>query len=531
MKQFEVKRKQIEYLSKAMEVVLFLLIERKLGLEGSGFFLVPVMIFYMLWTFLGEHLPDVLGKLIRSRRAKGQFRSIKDIRFYALLCQLVMGVIGAVLMLTLGTFLGEKVFACPYSSLMIWILAPLPFLRGISQLFLGYCQGEGFELPAVITCILRIVVIYVLGTIFGAVAMQQGEKISALLKMERYVAMYAGAGWCLAIVTTELAMVLFLFLSFLGTRKMKKNVESESMKASVSLEGYVGAASRNMIFKALIHFMEVFPVAIGMMIYYQREGEGAPLTYATFFVGYFAVCLVLYYLMTTIAIPYWGKVTGYIRKDEMRLARTCFHGGIHQLFAFSVMISAGISTMASQVGALTGFTSPNLVKVVIPGSFWILFASLAFYFSRMLMRLGKNLMVVLMALLSDVVFVMVFLIFWSDEKMGLMALTYAGLFAAGIYAVLLGAMAIQLIGGRVNWLKIMGIPLGAAALVTAVQVIAVRLLGEQLQALYVVLGVGGVGMFLYLCALLMLRNFSQEELSMMPLGGVLYSLGQMLSVF
>ena len=531
MKQLEVKRRQIEYLAKAFEVILFLIIERKLGLEGCGFFLVAIMLFLMLWTFVGENLPDVLGKMIRIRKAKGQYKSIRNIRWYSFLSQLVLGAIGAFLMFGVGTYLGENVFGCPYSSLMIWILSPLLFLRGISFLLLGYCQGEGSELPSVVACVLRLIATYVFGVVLGTMAGEYGEKVSALLKLPRYTAMYMGAGWCVAIVMAELVVILFLFCSFLSGNRRRREKEAESMKASVSFSGFLGACSKNVIFRALICFLELFPVVIGMMMYYHREGETAPLTYGTYFVGYFTICILVYRLLNALAVPFWGKVSGFFRRDEVRLGRVSFHGGIHLLMALSMILSVGITAMPAQVGSLAGFTSPNVVKIVVQGSFWIVFASLGFYFSRMLMRFGKNLMVIGIGILCDILFVMLYKMLWSDEKMGLLALMYASLIAIAIYAILLGAMAIQLIGGKVDWFRIVLLPAAIAGAIGILQALCVKFIGEHLEALYVLVLIGGVGFVAYWCILLLLRNFSEEELSVMPFGGVLLGLGKMLGVF
>ena len=531
MRQLEVKRRQIEYLAKAFEIILFLAIERKLGLEGSGFFLVSIMLFFFLWMFVGECLPDVLGKMIRIRKAKGQYKSIKNIRWFSFLCQIFLGALGTVLMLSLGTVLGEKVFGCPYSSLMIWILSPLLFLRGMSFLLMGYCQGEGSELPSVVACVLRLVATYAFGVVLGTVAGDYGEKVSALLKLPRYTSMYIAAGWCVAIVMAELLVILFLFFSFLGGRRRRREKEAESMKASVSFPSFLGACSRNMIFRSLVCFLELFPVTIGMMIYYHREGESAPLTYGTYFIGYFAICILIYRLLNAVAVPFWGKVSGFFRRDEVRLGRVSFHGGIHLLIALSMILSVGISAMPAQVGSLAGFTSPNVVKIVVQGSFWIVFASLGFYFARMLMRFGKNLLVMGIGILSDVIFVMLDQMRLSDEKMGRLALMYASLISVAIYAVLLGAIAIQFIGGRVDWFRIVLLPALLAGAIGILQALCVKFIGEHLEALYVVPLIGGIGFIGYWCVLLLLRNFSEEELSVIPFGGALLSLGKMLGTF
>lgn len=515
----------------ALEIVLLLAIERKLKLEGMGFFLIPVMFFAVAWTFVGESLPEVLAKLIRIRRSKGQHKSVKNIHRYSMICQIALGLAGTFLMLTVGTYLADKVCFCPFANLMIWIFSPLLFLRSMSSLLLGYCQGEGFELPAVVVCILRIVVIYGFGIILGTVAGEYGTKVSELLKVEHYVAMYVGAGWCLAIVMAELVVILFLFFSFMGTRRRKQRAEVESMRASVSLQGYVGASFRNIIFKALVNFCELFPFAIGMLLFYKREAENAPLAYGTFFVGYLSVCFLIYRLINAITVPYWGKIAGFFKHDEVRLGRVCYHAGMEFLFALSLCLSVTISAMATQVGALLGFTSPNLVKVLVPGSLLILCMSLAFYFSRMLMRFGKNVLVLGIGVICDILFILIFMVLWTDERMSLLSLTYAGLISFGIYAVLLGVITTQLIGGRMFWIKEIVLPLGLAAALGIIEALCVKFMGEKLESLYVVLLVGGFGFLIYWCAMVFLRTFTEEELSVMPLGGVLLSIGKMMGTF
>jgi len=530
MKQFEVQRKQIEYVSKALEIVLFLVIKKKLGLEGSGIFLIPLMIFIVLWSFVGECLPDVLARMIRIRRNKGQYKSIVSIRLYAFVVQAFLGILGSFVMLTFGTYLGEKVFGCPYASIMIWVLSPLLFLRGISSLLLGYCSGEGFELPAVIVSLLRVVVTYGFGIVLGAVSGDYGAKVSSLLKEERYVSMYVGEGWCVAMDMAELVIILFLFFSFLGCKKSKNKAEYEATKASTSFQGYVSALFFNKVFRALVVFTEAFPIAFGMMSYYKRVGGDAPVKYGTFFVGYLAVCLICIRLLNAVAVPFWSKVASYVKQDEVRLGRMVFHAGIHLVLALGLILCACVTTMPSQLGALAGFTSPNIVGVVSQGSALIVFASLGFYFSRMLMRFKKNLIAAGMGIMMDVIFVMTFSMMWKDGKMDLMALTYAGMISYAAYMFMLGAICVRIIGGRIDWTRSIILPAFIAFGVGVIQALGVKLLGDKLESLYVVIMIGGVGFVAYWCVLAFLKNFTKEELSVMPFGKVLKSLGSMLGI-
>lgn len=531
MKQIEVKRKQIEYLSKALEIVLFLMIKKKMGLEGSGFFLIPLMIFVIIWTFVGECLPDVLSKIIKIRRNKGQIKSIRYIHWYAFIVQIILGLIGTIIMLTVGTYLGENVFGCPYASLMIWVLSPLLFLRGMSSLLLGYCAGEGFELPAVITCLLRVAVIYAFGVILGATSGEYGVKVSTLLKEEKYISMYVGQGWCLAMDMAELVIILFLFFSFLGCKRSKKKDSYEATKVTTSFQGYVSAAFINKVYSALVIFVEIFPIFYGMMQYYKLIGADAAKKYGGFFVGYLSICIICIRLLSAIAVPFWGRVSSLMRQDEVRLGRVCFHSGIHLIVSLGLILCACVTTMPTHLGALAGFTSPDLGRVVAQGSAFILFASLGFYFSRMLIKFRKSMISVGIGILSDIVFVMVFSMIWADGRMDLLAITYAGMIAYGTYAILLGAISIRMIGGRVDWVKNIVLPAFLAFCIGVIQALCVKFLGNVLESIYIVLLVGGVGFVVYWCVLLLLNNYSSEELSVMPFGKVIKSFGSLFGIY
>ncbi|MBO4750016.1 MAG: hypothetical protein J5546_06825, partial [Lachnospiraceae bacterium] len=99
------------------------------------------------------------------------------------------------------------------------------------------------------------------------------------------------------------------------------------------------------------------------------------------------------------------------------------------------------------------------------------------------------------------------------------------------YAVLLGVITTQLIGGRMFWIKEIVLPLGLAAALGIIEALCVKFMGEKLESLYVVLLVGGFGFLIYWCAMVFLRTFTEEELSVMPLGGVLLSIGKMIGTF
>lgn len=284
-KQFEVKRKQIEYISMFFEIVILWCIAHRLGMEGTGFLTVALSVYLVLWIVLAESFADSIGRMIRVRKSKGQYMSVLRVRRMAVLWQSCVGMIGTVCMLAVGTFFTEPLYHSVYSKLLIWLLAPLVLFRAMSALLIGFNQGEGTELPAVVTAVLRPVAAYGLGIVFSEVFQNYGEKISLLLKQERYTSMYAGAGWCLAMSMTELAIVLFNLLAYFGARRMKRGQETESMRSKDSFSGFLGALYGNCGNKILVRLLEMLPAVVGMTIYYYREENNVAASYGSYFVG------------------------------------------------------------------------------------------------------------------------------------------------------------------------------------------------------------------------------------------------------
>ena len=73
--------------------------------------------------------------------------------------------------------------------------------------------------------------------------------------------------------------------------------------------------------------------------------------------------------------------------------------------------------------------------------------------------------------------------------------------------------------------------MGIAIAIGILQALCVKFLGEHLEGPYVVVFIGGIGFFAYWCILLLLRNFSEEELSVIPFGNILLSIGKLISAF
>ena len=114
MNQVEVRKKQIHAIISLLGVITWLLLGRWIGYSGIAYFAVAIECLAFLLAVMAERVPDALGKLLRGRNARGQYKNAKTIRISVLIFQAILGVLGGVLLFLLADILSEKVFLMTY---------------------------------------------------------------------------------------------------------------------------------------------------------------------------------------------------------------------------------------------------------------------------------------------------------------------------------------------------------------------------------------------------------------------------------
>ena len=216
MNQAEIKRRQAGMLSEILSWLVIAFLGRVTGANGIAYLAAAWEAAELLWLLISGGTADTLGRLLRGRNTKGQYKNVMKMRRDILLLQAGFGILGSVLLFALSEWLMQDVFRMQYSSLILMILAPTVFLRSISETLTGCFRGEGTELPGTIAAFLRPVFILGFGLLFGKILAGYGNKVSALLLQLNFTAMYSSVGVAIAITVTELFLVLFLFLIYKG---------------------------------------------------------------------------------------------------------------------------------------------------------------------------------------------------------------------------------------------------------------------------------------------------------------------------
>lgn len=533
MNQIEVKRRQIQMGSYILGLLSVWLLGRRLGDNGIAYLAAAVEGFWLVWCVTGAYVSDTLGRVLRSRNAKAQYKNTDKMRSNIMLLSLVMGIVASVLLLCGAGFVAEQMFRMPYSRLLLFLLAPAILLKTVSSVLLGYCQGSGSELPAAISAVLRQILFIGFALFFGNRLHAYGSKVSALLGQDAFTAMYGGVGVVIAVLVTELLVALFLFLIYKGISHSKSKKNTDSMRTKDSFAGNVRLLYRNMGGKILLGLLESFPLCLGL-IFLQKS---VPDIYASadsygIYVGkYLVLCgiMILLHAMNIVAMN--AKVASLVRKEEARYARYLFQNGLRLVVIQTLFFVVFAAVMSKQLsGMINGSEQPMLTSMLSYGSLLLVTVSLAFFFSRLLLLLGKELWVYGCAGIGDILFVVSTVLLLNVGKQGVMALVYGGIMCTGVYAVLTGVLVCRQLRTGVDIIRTLAIPAGSACMTGLLCLIFSKALTPHLGDTVTVIVCLILGGMLYLAMVLLLRAFREQELDEIPGGGLLRAFGQLLRV-
>lgn len=531
MNQTEVKRRQAGAFSNILTLVMIYILGQRIGEKGITYVAVAAEVCALSWLVVSGGLLDGLGRLLRSRKSKGQYRNVEKMRSSALILQAALGLCGSLAVMALASFLADHVFRIPYSGLILLAFAPLVLLRTVTEVLLGYFQGEGSEPPRMIAGVLRLIFLLGFGMLFLHLLGGYGEKVSRLLRQENFLAMYGGLGIALAALLAELFVILFLFMIYRGSRRLEKRARQGgySTESFWDCARYLCGSRWPQLFTGVLFFL---PFILGLLFCGRSAGEGEQLVleYGLYAGKYLVVCGVGVCLVAIFVLPVIAKVFQCFKREENRFARTVFQSGVHICLVHGAFLSVFTAFMAPQLGELLCPENVRKVTQMLQGgSFAIAFAALSGYFCRLLHSMGRKSSVLVAVCAADLLYLIIVLP--SIGKLGVLSLVYGGLAGAFVLCALSGAFAYRQMRTQIDWLGTLIVPLGAGGVAGLICLLAGKLLSPHLGSLVTLIVAFAAAGAVYWVLLLLLRNFKEQELDAIVGGQLINALGQLLRVY
>lgn len=533
MNQIEMKKRQMEMVSYILSLIVLLVLGNILGDNGIVFLAIAVECFLLFWTFTGSRLADTLGRLLRGRSNKGQYKNAMKLRRISLVLEGFLGMIGCVVMFLSAKNISEGLLDLPYSVTMIRILAPVIFIRTLSSVLLGYFQGEGTELPTVISCLMRQVCVLGLSLFFVGFFKDYGSKVSALLRQENFTAMYGGMGVAVAVLVSEILVLLFLLLVYRGSRRKERRNNGEGMRTTDTFAGQTVALYRNLLPQILAMFLGLFPMWLGMVLYRRSVADFEALNEYGILFGKFLPLIGIMILPGCIMLMENAyKAAGCVRREEQRYARGHFQSGLHMAVVYGFFLSVFTAIMAQQLSGVLNETGLDLtVEMLRYGSFIVLLGVIAFYFTELLLLLVGKFFVLGLLVLYNLVHAGCLALFINGGETGIMSLVYSLMFAGVVYVVGATVLLFWQLRFGIDWLQAIAVPAGVSCAVGLILVFLTKVITPHLGNLITVIVSLILGNVFYWIFLMILRNFREQELAYTPCGKLIRIIGQTFRVY
>jgi hypothetical protein len=519
-----VYKKKTGYICLLISIMSLFLYRMFLTEAGMGYAFITYLVCTAVWMIFGQGFSDVTARMARVRLSKGQKRSALDVLSVSFACHFIAGLIGTALCGALNFWFMSDVINLPKGRFLGLYLCGCFFFRMMNEYLTGYASVSSGDRAICISMVSRELFRIVFGFLLMKMMYDKGIVNSALLMDEDIKYIYACAGLFAGFCVAEIFVFVFLFIVRLGLR----------IKASDEREGFggrdnLGVVIINLLKRRVGDLVAGLSVCLVLLIWAAQSGDVHGIGLSVYMLlSPFAFSLVFALYAGSHAGANWMQS---VRKNEKGNARAYFDFGMHIVCIVSVFITAFFASVSKPVAKLlsTGSESSLIVEFILIIAASIMLSMAMFCDSlcsgrddripRIIAHVASGFAGILAVKLST----------GNGHNM------YKGL----MISVLVYSLVELIIWCVISYVRMsmvfdpirnILIPIVSGAVCAIFLVIITNAAAAHLGNLFTVVICIPIGLIIYHSVLLLLRNYSDAELKLMPFGSVLYSLGQILKV-
>lgn len=538
MKQMEIKKKQLTMGAEMLGLAVLILLVRIIGDWGITYLVAALEVYTLLQILFTACIPEGMGKILRARINKGQYKNAGKVCKAAFCYCLLVGLLGAFVLFILANILTGKLLHLPEASFALRILAPLFLIEALCAVMQGYFQGIGTAMPTVIAGFLKQIFALAFAMLFAHMLYSHGEKISALLHTEKFTYMYGAGGTALGMTIAGVLTLCFLFFVYLGAGRRAAKRNQEGMRLTEDGYEVLRLLLLTVLPEVCMRFLLKVGTLTGMAIFFQNISGADMLqagveAYGGFYTRYLLPVGILSGMVLFPCVENQSNLIFAVKKEEYKNAKNLLTGGIQTIFLLSgffavinLVLNPGILDCIFGIGEGTTYGAGCMQR----GFLAILFLPMGIYFMNLLNGLGRKKIVLLNLLGSFALFLIVALVGRGVTGDSIYALTYAFFAFSAANCILNAIFVMKTLKYNPEWLHLFAMP-ALAAVVTGLCLFLlnralVSWLGEAMAVLFgLVIGCG-----CYVILLFTFRCIREKELYMLPGGGILRRIGEILHI-
>ena len=491
---------------------------------GIGYMACSYLICALVWCVLGEGLSDVTARMVRAKLAKGQKNNAMNILSVSFVNQLVLGIAGAVLCSALNFSLMSGMIGLPKGRFLGLYLSAFFFFRMLNEYFYGYVSVSSGERAIGIASILRELFRVISGLIFMNMMYDKGVISAALLMDPDLKYIYAVAGLFIGFSVSELLIFIFMFIVRLGSR-----IKSVSDYDSYAIRDNVPRIFFNIWKKRTGSIVHGMAFCIFMIAAVSRAGDAAVLglSASALFVPFAISSLVSSYSGTAASVSWVSTV----RKNEKGLARSYFDFGVHIVVIASVFCTAFVASVSKLVNKVL-ITDPgvSLTTELILITAASIFFSIAHFCDQLCSMRDDRISRIISDAVSCLAAILAVRISSGKDHSFYMAFMISLLVYSVTNMIIWCALTYVRMGMVFDPFRNILLPVVSGAVTAIFLLLITNAAAAHLGNLFTMVMCIPIGLIIYHSVLLLLKNYTDSELKLMPFGNIIYSLGQILKV-
>lgn len=510
-------------------------LEAIIGDVGNDYYSCAFEIYSMMLLISSYSLPLAVSKMVSARMALGEKRNAHRVFKCALGIAIVTGTIGCLIVFFGAEFLTAKVFQTPMSFFALRVLAPTLIIVAVLGVIRGFFQGLGTMMPSAVSQILEQIVNAVVSVGAAFILFGYGMRIGGVLgQADSYAAAYGAAGGTLGTGVGAAVGLIFVIFIFVIYRPTLKKAERREVKL-----GRTRKESYGSIFRILV--LTIVPVLLSTTIYNLSSiiDQGifknlmvASGDYTAFqisemwgiFTGKYKVLInvpiSIASAMAASCVP--SLAAAYANRNKAEV-KSKISSAMHFVMVIAFPCMIGYIVLASPIMQLL-FADDRVMPMYMMqlGAVSIVFYSISTLSNGILQGINRLIIPVRNAIIALVLHIIFLVVLIKVFDLHIYAVVIATAFFALLMCILNGISVQRYSRYKLNVMKTFIKP-AIASVVMGVVVWAVYHLGMKIiavNAIWTILGIV-IGIGVYAVAILVLKDFTEDELRSFPKGTTL----------
>lgn len=535
MNRSETRKRQANLAVGLIRYLTIILLANLIGELGILYFAVAVECYLLLQSLLTDFIPDYMGRMIRSRMGKGQYKNADKVLKASLVYGFVVGILGTVILFVSSDLIANNLLKMPEASLALKIIAPAFFLQAICAVLKGLFQGLGTNIPTVVAGLLSQIfgVFFIL--LFAGMLLTYGEKVAALLQNTKFASMYGAAGAVIGVPISIVFALAFLILMYFGAGRKRLKKKKEGMRLTEDGIDVLRMLLTSVLPMAAIRFCLRLPVLSGIAVF-TRQTQGnieAMSDYGTLYGTTFVVIGIFIALAMILCAGAENNIIYAVKREEYKTAKSYVAGGVQGIFMLSSFLTVLCLVFAPGIlKVMNNHTvSANAISTLQVASPLILFMPLSLFLSRVLAGIGRKYTVLAGAAVSYLSCILVMIVAGNSNIGDIRIILYAFLVFSIVFCIWNGGFLLWLLRLNLPWLTAVGLPVLCAGITGLGLYMLEKILGNTVGEV-IIFFIGTVlGGLVYMVLLFVLRCIRPKELYAIPGGKLLGKIGNILHLF